>query len=98
MPAVGPTSYPNEPLAKVAPMYTSGFTISTADVLMSTIFNCGFCRRVVAQAAGNVAIQRQADSGFTVYALTAGQDVQGQIVAVGSTTHGSSAIAVVVEL
>lgn len=73
-------------------------TIGASDIVMSAVFACGECHRVRAGAAGNIAIKRLNDSGFTVYACNQGDYIDGRIIAVGGTGNGSSAIAVVLEV
>ena len=77
---------------------TFALTIGSADSLMSAIFAAGFCRRIVPQASGTVYVKRQADSGFTPYAASAGVAIDGIIIAVGGTGTGSSAITVNLEI
>lgn len=77
---------------------TVGQTLGASDVLMSAVFTCGECHRVRANGAGNIAIKRLNDAGFTVYAVSAGDYIDGRIIAVGGTGSGSSAIAVIFEV
>lgn len=73
-------------------------TLGASDVLMSAVFACGECHRVRANAAGNIAVKRVNDAGFTAYACNQGDYIDGRIIAVGGTGSGSSAIAVVFEI
>lgn len=66
-------------------------TVGGPDIAMSATFQCGYCRRVVAQAAGTVFIQRQDDSAPISYAVTAGYAIEGLITLIGgTTTHGTA--------
>lgn len=71
----------------------SPLTVGGSDILMSTYFtnklNC--CRAICCQGTGTIGIKRLNDAGFTQYAVTPGYYIYGFILAVGSTSHGSSA-------
>jgi hypothetical protein len=101
MSAVGANSAPQVSAPEVV-LTTQGqqVTVGTADIPLSSVFNCGFCRRVVAQAIGTVFIQRSGDSAPISYALTAGAAVEGNIVLIGGSTNhaGASAIALNLEV
>lgn len=101
MSAVGANSAPSTSPPGVV-MTTQGqqVTVATADIPLSGVFNCGFCRRVVAQAAGTVFIQRSGDAAPISYILTANAAVEGNIVLIGGSTNhaGASAIALNLEV
>jgi hypothetical protein len=80
------------------PVATSALAIGATDTIMGNVFAAGFCRQVVSQGTGTVAIKRVGDSVFTAYAMTAGEVLEGIFVAVGGTGSGSSAITVNLEL
>ena|SRR5580704_13993862 len=77
---------------------SQGFTIGAADVAVNTLFSCGYCRAIWPNASGNIAIKRQYDTAFAVYAVTAGQKIYGKFVTIGGTGSGSTAIAIVAEV
>lgn len=101
MAAVGPGTAPQTSGASFV-LTTQGqqVTVGAPDIALSSVFNCGFCRRVVAQAAGTVFIQRAGDTAPISYVLTAGQSVDGNIVLIGGSTNhaGASAIALNLEV
>lgn len=76
-------------------------TVGASDVLMSSLFPGGngfptYARQIYAIPSGvsTIGIKRQGDPGFTSYPIPAGvvgQYFGGRIVAVGSTSNGSSA-------
>lgn len=70
-------------------------TVGASDLLMSTYFTAegypNYARAIYCCGTGNIGIKRAGDSGFTSYPVTPGQYIYGRIVAVGSTSDGSSA-------
>lgn len=101
MSAVGPNSAPQTSAPPMV-LTTQGaqVTVGAPDIALSSVFNCGFCRRVVAQATGTVFIRRSNDSAPISYALTANQAVEGNIILIGGSTNhaGASAIALNLEV
>lgn len=101
MSAVGPNSAP-QTTATATVLSTQGVqvTVGLPDVLLTSVFNCGFCRRVVAQAAGTVFVQRSNDAAPISYLLAAGAAVEGHITLIGGSTNhaGASAIAINLEV
>jgi hypothetical protein len=49
-----------------------------------------FVRRVCCQGTGTIGIKRFWDTAFTSYTVAAGAYIDGNIIAVGSTSNGSS--------
>lgn len=97
MPAVGPASFPSTSCSRDLPTNSNGFTIGASDTNVNTIFNATYARRLIANAAGNVAVKLVGDTAFVVYALLQGQFIEGRIQVVGGTGSGSSAIAIVLQ-
>ncbi len=99
MSAVGPNSGPQTSATGVV-LTTQGqqVTVGAADIALAGVFNCGFCRRVVAQAAGLVFIQRSGDSAPISYQLAQGAAVEGNIVLIGGTTNHATASAIALNL
>ena len=99
MAAVGPNSAPSTAAAQTS-LTTAAVqkTVGAPDILLSAVFNCGFCRRVVAQANGTVFIQRSGDAAAVSYVLTAGQAVDGNIVLIGGSTNYGTASAIAINL
>jgi hypothetical protein len=101
--AVGANSGPTTSAAQTV-LTTQGVqvTVGAPDIVLSTVFNCGFCRRIVPQAAGTVFVQRSGDSAPISYVVTAGQAsaIDGNIVLIGGSTNhaGASAIALNLEV
>jgi len=99
VPAVGPNSAPQTSAPEaVLTTAVASVTVGTADVPLTGVFNCGFCRRVVAQAAGTVFVQRSNDSAPVPYLLAAGASVAGNIVLIGGTTNHPTASAIALNL
>lgn len=89
MSGVGPSAAPANATG-LQTTCTAVVTTGSSDVQMSTLFSCGIARRVIPQAAGNLYIQRPGDSGFTKYVVLASVPIEGQILALGGTTTGTS--------
>jgi len=80
------------------PTVTNQQTIGGTDIDISTIFSCGICNRIYCNAAGTVAVKRTGDTAFVTYTVVAGTVLIGKFTAIGSTSHGSTAIVVNLEL
>lgn len=69
-------------------------TVGGSDILMSAIFSAHgyptYARRIRAGGAGTIGIKRAGDSAFVPYPVNQGDYIDGRIVAVGSTSDGSS--------
>lgn len=101
MSAVGANSGPEtSPPEQVLTTNAVQKTVGAADIAMSGVFNCGFARRVVAQAAGTVFVQRSGDAAAVSYVLAVGAAVEGNIILIGGSTNyaGASAIAINLEV
>lgn len=98
MSAVGPAEYPISSLEQTPVTYTQTITVGAPDILLSSIYNAGFCRRVFCGAGGTVFIQRKNDTVMVPYVLPPGGEVRGQITAIGGTTNHPSASAVALDL
>ena len=99
MSAVGPNSAPTTSSpSQVLTTQGQQITVGAPDVALSSVFNCGFCRRVVAQASGTVFIQRVGDAAPISYVLTANAAVEGNIVLIGGTTNHGTASAIALNL
>jgi hypothetical protein len=64
-------------------------TASASDVTMASL---GFqlAARIYCCGAGTLGIKRAADTAFVSYPVSAGQYIDGQILAVGGTSDGTS--------
>jgi putative cofactor-binding repeat protein len=99
MSAVGPNSAPQtSPPELVLTRQGALVTVGAADVPLAGVFNCGFARRVVAQAAGTVFVQRADDSAPIGYLLAAGAAVTGNIILIGGTNNYPTASAIKINL
>lgn len=101
MAAVGPNSGPQtSSVGSILATQGAQITVGAADVPLSSVFNCGFCRRVVAQADGTVFIQRAGDTAPIPYVLKVATNnaVEGNIVLIGGTTNHGTASAIALNL
>lgn len=71
---------------------TYPLTISVGDTLASAIFSRGLIRRIYCNSAGTLYLRRVGDdpSVMTAYTVAAGQYLDGQFVAIGGSTTGST--------
>lgn len=97
MPTIGPPAGPPDELGLLT-VCSYALLIGANDTLVNTIFSAGYARRVVPQGNGTIYIKRALDPSFVPYAATAGQPIDGNIVAIGGTGTGSSAITVNLEV
>ena len=72
--------------------------LPSGDTQMTSVFACGYCRRIVPQGSGTLYVQRFNDAVMTSYLMTSGQPLDGLFKAVGGTTTGSSSITVNLEV
>lgn len=98
MAAVGPAEYPISSLEQTPVTYTQTITVGAPDTLLSSVYNCGFCRRIFCGAGGIVFVQRANDTVMVGYTLPAGGEIRGQIKAIGGTTNHPTAAAVALNL
>jgi hypothetical protein len=97
--ATGPNSAPQvSPPELVLTRQGAQVTVGAPDIPLSSVFNCGFCRRVVAQAAGTVFVQRADDSAPISYLLASGGSVTGSITLIGGTLAHPTADTLVLDL
>lgn len=71
-------------------------TVGAGDVLMNTVFNAGYARRLYFNTGGTVYVKKQNDATALPYVVAAGAILDGVIVLVGGTTNFPSATAGVV--
>jgi hypothetical protein len=98
MSAVAPTTAPTAAAARILTTAAQQVTVGLPDISLADIFECGFCRRVVCQAAGTVFVQRKEDPAPISYAVTAGYAVDGYIVLIGGSTNHPTASAIALSL
>lgn len=91
MSATGQTLEPTDPSHLLTTTTSPVQTAGASDVLMSTLFNCGYSHRIYCNVSGTIGIKRANDSAFVSYTVFAGQYIDGRILAVGSTSDGTSA-------
>ncbi len=99
--AVGANSAPStSPAQTVLTTQGQQVTVGAPDIALSTVFNCGFCRRIVPQGSGTVFVQRVGDTAPIPYVVTAGQAsaIDGNIVLIGGTTNHPTASAIALNL
>lgn len=91
-----PTGPLHEPTSEAGAILTSTTsaltTVGGADIVMSSFFqnDSGVAHRIYCNTSGTIGIKRLNDAGFTSYTVAAGQYIDGRILAVGSTSDGSS--------
>lgn len=91
--SVGPVNAPSD-------QYTAGYimtrqtqaaAVGAADILLSAVFNCNFCRRIYCNGAGTLFVQRDGDQAPVAYTVVAGTIIDGRITLIGGTTnHGTA--------
>lgn len=74
------------------------FAIPSGDTQVSTIFSAGLCRRIFCGSAGTVYAQGAGDAVMVSYAVPAGFYLDGEWVAIGGQTTGSTNMTVNLEL
>lgn len=90
MSAVGPNAPTH--LTVLIPRCCVQTTISTADIAVSTLLTCGAAARVIPQSAGTVYLQLAGDVASCSYVAVAGQAIDGEVILIGGTTTGSTAM------
>jgi hypothetical protein len=90
----------NEPISNDQDVLTSGTsavqTVGASDILMASLFTAingfpNYARRIVCCVSGTIGIKRINDASFVPYPCFQGDRIDGRIIAVGSTSDGSSA-------
>jgi hypothetical protein len=92
MTTTGATLEPNDPSNLLTSTTSAVQTAGASDVLMSTLFSnsAGVAHRIKACATGTIGIKRINDSAFVSYPVFQGDYIDGRIIAVGSTSDGTS--------
>ena len=68
----------------------SDIVFASASVFPQLTTQPTFVRRIYCQGSGTIGIKRYWDTAFVSYTVTAGTYIDGQIIAIGSTSDGSS--------
>lgn len=89
MPPTGPNTEPADPVDLLTSWTSAVQTVSSGDILMSTLFAAGVAHRIYPTKSGNLAVKRINDANFVVYPVFAGQPIDGKWLAVGGTGNGS---------
>jgi hypothetical protein len=100
MSAVGPNT-PRAVRGDLLTTCTAALTIGSADIPASAVFNAGTITRIYCNAAGTLSIKRSDDAGFVAYTVSAGQYIDGNIIAIAGTagsSPASTAIPIVCEI